>query len=153
MSTETGNAGKTTRFAIVDRIAAILKLDEAGRIEKFFVFKVKEHNREITKQKMNLDAVKAKHKFAMEALEDKLEDAQANLFAVEEQVTLDDIKTNADMKSFSAKYDTAVDTAEDAIKSLEKEIKEAVEDFGEAKGIVNKTIKLHEERINRIVKK
>ena len=141
---------ETVGFGIVERIRVILKMDEAGKIEKFFKYKVAIHERSIVKLNINLDALKNTHKFAKEELADKLEDAVDNLKSVEEQVSLDDIRNNADMKAFSDVYDDSVSEAETIIKNVEFDIKEDAESYGEEVTRIKKEIKLHTERINRI---
>jgi septin family protein len=141
---------KTAQFGIVNRIMEILKLDEAGRVEKFFAYKVKMHERAISQEKLNIEALKSAHNTNLEELEDNLEDAVANLYDVETAVTMDDIKTNDAIKSFSVEYDAAVSKAEDAFKEIEAEIKKAKDEYDEKLTSYKQSIKKREERIRRI---
>ena len=60
---------------IVERIAKLLKLDEKGKLEKFFTRLTKQLKRDAESLKHNLDAINFEFYAKMQQLKDSLEDA------------------------------------------------------------------------------
>lgn len=127
-------------FPLVKKIMAILKLDEAGKISKFFSGIVKDSKREIAKIEANIKANELEYETEMDQLEENLEDAKEAVEAAYQNVTLDDVKTNESMESYKSTYLANIRRKEDAVASLEAQIKAKKENYDE-------TLKANKEQI------
>jgi len=99
-------------FAIVKRIMSILKLDEAGKISKFFESIVKDAKRAIAQLESNKKSLALQYEINVDQYEEGIEDAAGVVESMYDSVTLEDIKTNADMENFKVRYLNNVGIAE-----------------------------------------
>ena len=127
-------------FPLVKKIMAILKLDEAGKISKFFSGIVKDNKREIAKIEANIKANELEYETEMDQLEENLEDAKEAVDAAYQNVTLDDVKTNESMESYKSTYLSNIRRKEAAVDALEAKIKAKKENYDE-------TLKANKEQI------
>lgn len=127
-------------FPLVKKIMAILKLDEAGKISKFFSGIVKDEKRTIAKIEANIKANELEYETEMDQLEENLEDAKDAVEAAYQNVTLDDVKTNESMESFKVSYLANIRNKEAAVALLEEKIKANKENYDE-------TLKANKEQI------
>lgn len=114
---------------IVKKIAKLLKLDEEGKLAKFFAKIEKRFKRDLEGINHNIAAIKFEHERTMSGLQDKLEDAKV---AVEESllsVPLEALKDNNSMDQYAMTYLAKIKEAEDVVVSIENAIKEAEEKF------------------------
>ena len=122
---------KTEKLGIVNAIMHILKLDDAGKIEKFFVRQTKEAAQSVSGIKTNMGIKKTQLEASIQKLEDKIEDAREAVKDAYTNVKVEDVATNADMESFSSKYWGKIRDAEDKVSKLEEELKFIKEKAGE----------------------
>ena len=138
-------------FAIVKRIMSILKLDEAGKISKFFESIVKDAKRAIAQLESNKKSLALQYEIDVDQHNEKIEDATAVVEATYENVTLEDIKTNADIESFKARYLNNVGIAEKALKSAEKALERYKENYTKQVEEIDEQIAKYQARIDKIV--
>ena len=122
---------KTEKLGIVNAIMHILKLDDAGKIEKFFVRQTKEAAQNASGIRTNMGIKKTQLEASIQKLEDKIEDAREAVKDAYTNVKVEDVATNADMESFSSKYWGKIRDAEDKVSKLEEELKFIKEKAGE----------------------
>ena len=122
---------KTEKLGIVNAIMHILKLDDAGKIEKFFVRQTKEAAQNASGIRTNMGIKKTQLEASIQKLEDKIEDAREAVKDAYTNVKVEDVATNADMESFSSKYWGKIRDAEDEVSKLEEELKFIKEKAGE----------------------
>ena len=127
-------------FPLVKKIMAILKLDEAGKISKFFSGIVKDNKREIAKIEANIKANELEYETEMDQLDENLEDAKDAVEAAYQAVTLEDVKTNEAMESFKSSYLANIRNKEAIVTRLEAQIKAKKENYDE-------TLKANKEQI------
>lgn len=137
---------------IVKKIAKLLKLDEEGKLSKFFAKIEKRFKRDLEGIKHNLAALKFEYERTMAGLQDKLEDAKA---AVEESllsVPLEALKDNNSMDQYADQYLSTIKQAEDKVEKIELEIKETEETFTKESEALNKTAAHIEAKLAQINK-
>lgn len=144
---------KVEKLGLVERILNILKLDDAGKVSKFFAKEKRECTRAIEKLEMNKKNMAANHKSNLQDYQDKLEDAQEAYEDAKLLITPEDVTTNAAMTSFSDIYWSRIDDAasnvksvEDSIEELKKHYKEALEDLDEQIGRYKSRISIIDEK-------
>lgn len=109
MSTVKSN-GVEVKNVLVAKIMAILKLDDAGRLEKFLDGEAKKFNSKIKAIEMNKKTAALELELKLGELDSKIEDAEA---AVEDSYTavkLENINTNEAMADFSERYWNNIDS-------------------------------------------
>lgn len=137
---------------IVKKIAKLLKLDEEGKLSKFFAKIEKRFKRDLEGIKHNLAALKFEYERTMAGLQDKLEDAKA---AVEESllsIPLEALKDNNSMDQYADQYLSAIKQAEDKVEKIEFEIKETEKTFTKESEALNKTAAHIEAKLAQINK-
>lgn len=143
---------EVSEFAIVKKIMAILKLDEAGKINKFFEKEVKAFKNEIRDLNNLILAEKAKYEATTDRLKDAIEDAKENVALAYQSITMENVANNEAMQSFSTVYWNRVDKAEEVVKSLESQVKVAEETYEKEVEKYKAKIAKFEERIAIIMK-
>lgn len=138
-------------FAIVKRIMSILKLDEAGKISKFFESIVKDAKRAIAQLESNKKSMALQYEINVDQYNEKIEDAAGVVEAAYDSVTLEDIKTNAEMENFKGRYLDSVSTAEKKLKSAQKSLDNYNEDYAKEIERIDEQIARYQARIDKIV--
>lgn len=115
---------KESEFSIVKAIMKVLKLDEAGKITKFFVKEVKRFKNEIRDMQNYLVALGNVYTADSEKLQDMIEDARESVAHAYQAVTLRDVENNDAMSNFSPMYWGNVERAEETVINLEKELED-----------------------------
>ena len=145
------NQQETTVFsALVKEIMAILKLDDAGRLEKFFKNEVKALKSEIKVIEMNKQTAALEYEIALSEIDDKIESAEEALKDAYRAVKIEDISNNDAMKQFSSKYWANIDNKEATLESLKKEREAIVKNYEDHLEARNKKIAKREARIKAI---
>ena len=145
------NQQETTIFsALVKEIMAILKLDDAGRLEKFFKNEVKSLKSEIKTIETNKRTAEIQYENNLAEIDDRIEDAEEALKDAYRAVKIEDINNNDAMKQFSIKYWANIDNKEATLESLKKERKAIVENYEDQLELRNKKIAKREARIKAI---
>lgn len=141
---------KEARLGIVDRIMKVLKLDDEGKIGKFFAKEIKKFEKAIRTLENNITAIVNVHQSALETLNDSLEDAKENVETAYQAVTIEDLANNDAMSSFSDKYWYKITQAETKVTRIEKQIKDAVEAHEKELKEINEQIDKYKARIARL---
>lgn len=143
---------EVSKFAIVKKIMAILKLDEAGKINRFFEKELQSFKNQIRDLNNYISALTNKYEADLDKLKDAIEDAKENVAAAYQSVTLENVVNNEAMQAFSSIYWNKVDTAEAAVKRLEESMKKLTEKYDEEVKAKKEAIAKIEERIAIITK-
>ena len=141
---------KTVFSALIKEIMAILKLDDAGRLEKFFKNEVKNLKSEIKVIEMNKQTAALQYEIALSEIDDKIESAEEALKDAYRAVKIEDINNNDAMKQFSNKYWNNIDIKEINLGALKEERKAIVKEYEAELEARNKKIAKREARIKAI---
>lgn len=145
------NQEETTVFsALIKEIMAILKLDDAGRLEKFFKNEVKSLKSEIKVIENNKQTAALEYEMALSEIDDKIESAEEALKDAYRAVKIEDINNNDAMKQFSSKYWNNIDNKENNLESLKEERKTIIKNYEAELEARNKKIAKREARIKAI---
>lgn len=110
-----------TKLSLRERILAILKLDDNGKLEKFFKREVKVLNEEIETIEMNKQSSALELKSNLSKIDNQIEDSQVAVDEAYEAVTIEDLKSNESMTSFSEIYWNNIERKEAILENLTKE--------------------------------
>ena len=141
---------KTVFSALIKEIMAILKLDDAGRLEKFFKNEVKLLKSEIKVIENNKQTAALEYEMALSEIDDRIESAEEALKDAYRAVKIEDINNNDAMKQFSSKYWTNIDIKEINLEALKEERKAIVKNYEDHLEARNKKIAKREARIKAI---
>ena len=136
--------------SLVTKIMAILKLDDAGKLDKFFKGEVKSLNNEIKTIEMNKQTAALEHEMKLSEIDSKIEDAEVAVEDAYTAVKVDDINNNDAMQQFSSRYWANIDAKERALKSLVATRKETIEYYEENLKGRNEKIEKRKARIAKI---
>ena len=114
---------KTQNKSVIERIKDKLGLTDDGKIEIFFNKQIKNLERSITTLKKNAENSRFNHDQNAESLREKLEDAQDALELSYEDVSVDQISSNANADAFAPVYWARIDRAEANVQEIEAAIK------------------------------
>jgi len=153
MSNQENKTVTASEFGIVNKIRAFLKLDEAGRIEKFFQKEVQKAKNNIRDIKNNISALTNVFESAVQKLEDKIEDAKEAVAAAYQAITLENVSSNEVMAQFAERYWANIDSKERALKSIENQLKDLKEAHEKEIKEQNEQVAKWQSRIDVIVKK
>lgn len=144
------NTPEVKGLGIVAKIMKVLKLDEEGKVGKFFAKEVKKCVTAIRDLKNNLVAQANVFASDLEKLNDRLEDAKDNVEAAYQAVTIDNVANNETMDRFADSYWSKVTSAEDRVTRIEKEIESAGKVNEASTKEINEQIEKYQTRIDRI---
>lgn len=142
--------GANVFSALVGKIMSILKLDDAGKLEKFFTGEVKTIKNGIKAIEMNKQTAALQHEMALSEVDSQIEDAEEALADSYTAVTVEEINSNDAMKSFSTKYWDNIEAKERKLQSLKDDRKARVEAYDKALEARNNNIAKQEARIAAI---
>jgi len=149
-SNQTGAEAPKKQLSIVTRIAALLKLDDAGRLEKFFTREIKKLERGIAAIEANKKTAKMNYDLDLIKVSEEIEDLQQAVEDAYEGVSVDAIKTNADSDAFAEKYWEAIEIAERHLETAEKHSKKLTEEYNDKVEALDEDIRVRKERINKL---
>lgn len=138
------------KLGIVALILKVLKLDDEGKIGKFFAKEVKKAETAIRDLKNNLTAVNNVYQSDVEKLNDRLEDAKEAVDAAYQAVTPDDVPNNEKAERFSDNYWYKVERAEDTVEGILQEIKDLAEAHEDEVKDIEEQIARYQARITKI---
>ena len=142
--------GANVFSALVGKIMSILKLDDAGKLSKFFEGEVKSIKNGIKAIEMNKQTAALQHEMALSEVDSQIEDAEEALADSYTAVTVEEINSNDAMKSFSTKYWDNIEAKERKLQSLKDDRKARVEAYDKALEARNNNIAKQEARIAAI---
>ena len=142
--------GANVFSALVTKIMAILKLDDASKLSKFFEGEVKKIKNGIKAIELNKQTATLQHEMTLSEIDDKIEGAEEALRDAYTAVTVDDINNNDAMKAFSPKYWGNIEAKENNLAFLKTKREDAVKAYDEVLKSRNEKITKQEARIAAI---
>ena len=142
--------GANVFSALVTKIMAILKLDDAGKLSKFFEGEVKKIKNGIKAIELNKQTAALQHEMTLSEIDDKFEGAEEALRDAYTAVKVEDIATNDAMKAFSDQYWYNIDLKEQSLNNLKEERETIIKIYDEKLETRNKNIARQEARIKAI---
>lgn len=118
--TETTEA--KSKYALVNLIMKVLKLDDAGILEKFFDKQVKRLNRDIKTSEQNIKAITSNFEVKRDELLEQIEDAEEAVINAYTAINPDDLKNNAAMAEFEEDYWNRITIAENDVQNLKDDL-------------------------------
>jgi phage shock protein A len=112
-----------------EKVLAFLKLDENGKINKFYDSLAKDAKRRIAQLEANKKAETLQYEQDRDALVEQVEDAKEAVEAAYQNVTLEDIKTNEATNSFKELYLRRIKNAEERVAELEEELNDLTTEY------------------------
>ena len=146
----TTNAVK--ELAIVKAVMALLKLDDAGKISKFFNQEIKAAKEAISGLKLNLQVKALEYQQEVSKSDKAIEDAKEAVNDAFVAVTVEDVANNAKSTAFADTYWYNVKRAEDTLEALEEQAKQSKEAYDKAVEKINDQIAKYQARIDKIEK-
>lgn len=140
-------------FAIVKAIMSVLKLDDAGKISKFFEQEIKDNQNANKKLNMKIKTLELAREIEVSEFAGKIEDAAADVDTAYQAIKPSDVASNSAMKSFSSTYWCGVKDAESKLERIEESAKDAKEAYEKAVETIEKQIAKRKARIAKINKK
>jgi hypothetical protein len=139
-----------SKMTLSEKIAAALKLGDAGKINNFFERERRELERSIRANQKNIEAAEYAAEQKTDELRYKLEDAHDSVEAAYLNITPENVATNALQEQFSPVYWAGVKAAEDNVVRLEKEISDVQDQLKEKREGLEKQIQKLQTRISVI---
>jgi len=99
-------------YAIVKEVMRIFKLDDAGRVTKFFKAIEKSSNRKIEHARTNIEVIKINRKNTKEDYAIKLEDAKDDIMNARTNVDIERLGSNANIEVYMSEYLATIATLE-----------------------------------------
>lgn len=150
MSNKETAQGANVFSALVTKIMAILKLDDAGRLSKFFENEVKSIKNGIKAIEMNKQTAALQHEMTLSEIDSQIEDAEEALKDAYAAVTIEDISNNDAMKAFSSRYWANIDNKDYTLTSLKEKREAVIEAYEKQLKNRNEKIAKQEARIKAI---
>jgi len=144
-------ATKVEEFGIVKIIMKVLKLDDAGKISKFFAAQVKDAKRAITQLEANSKAFTLQFDIDKDSLENALEDAEQVFEQAYENVTPEDVVNNEAITYYSDLYWNRIELARQKVENIKDKLKELRKFYDESIQQNDEQIAKYQERINKII--
>ena len=141
---------KSVVGTLVSKIMSILKLDDAGKLEKFFAGEVKAIKNGINAIELNKKTAALQHEMALSEIDSKIEDAEEAVKDAYTAVTVEQINSNDAMKSFSSDYWANIDSKESKLERLKKDREAQVKSYDEQLEARNEKIAKQNARIAAI---
>ena len=150
MSSKKAAQGANVFSALVGKIMSILKLDDAGKLSKFFEGEVRSIKNGIKAIEMNKQTAALQHEMALSEIDSQIEDAEEALKDAYTAVTVEEISSNDAMKSFSPKYWGNIEAKENGLAYLKTKREDTVKTYDEVLKSRNEKITKQEARIAAI---
>lgn len=139
-------------LAITKRVAKILKMDDEGRIDKFYKREIKIAEKAIKDLKFNKDTLGREYQNTSEKDKESLEDAEIALKEAYEAVDPEKIKSYADCDSFAKTFWSNISRKKDILELLKVGMKSSKESYEKALKEIDEQIAKYQERIDSLSK-
>ena len=116
-------------FKIVSKIAKLLKLDEEGKLQKFFERFAKAQERQIAMLEQNIKFRTQEYEIKAAELRDKIEDQSDLVESTYLDVTPEVLVSNKSMDAYAETYLTNIRREEKILESLQNQLKQAEDKF------------------------
>jgi F0F1-type ATP synthase membrane subunit b/b' len=135
---------------VVAKVMAFLKLDDSGRVDKFFDKQIKMFRDKIKAVEQNMSSAKTQFALITDKHADALEDAEEALEEAYLAIKPDEISSNDAIKAFSDIYWNNIKSKEDDITALKETMKAKQEAYDEELKNRQEKIAKYEARIAKI---
>lgn len=135
---------------LVDKILAVLKLDDNGKITKFFDKEIKKFTQAIKALQQNLKTMELQHEIEVDELNQKIEDATVAVEDAYVNVSIEDLKSNESMESFSEEYWKNITAKEDYLKHHQDKLAKLEENYTEEVKKIQEQIDKYQSRIYKL---
>jgi acylphosphatase len=133
-----------------DKIKAILKMDDNGRVEKFLNAEVKNFNKFIKQLKSNIVQIDLTYSSAVDTLNDAIEDATIAVDDAYEAVNIEKLRSNAEISYFSKEYWDNITACEKTLETLNAKLVLLEEIHTKDVESINNQIAKYQARIEKI---
>jgi len=144
------NAKKVTKVTLIDRILSILNLDDHGKVASFFKGEVKKLQNAVRQLESNEKQEDLRNELALEALNEKIEDAQQDVDDAYLAVKVEYIQSNEDKKNFSTNYWNNISSKEYILKDLKRSLENKLEAIEDSKKDLKEQKAAYAARIKKI---
>jgi len=117
------------KVTLLERILVKLGLTDGDRIKTFLERQVKSLKKDEKNLGKNIDTVTDQKIDALEAISDKIADAEEAVIAAYDAVTAEDVKTNEKADSFASQYWRNIERAEAIVMQLNKQYEQTEKQF------------------------
>ena len=138
---------------LVAEVLKLLKMDDAGRVSKFFKKEVKRLKEEIKTFEMNKQTAEMEFERRLSKYDSQIEDAEEAVKEAYTKIQVEELTSNEAMENFSAKYWSNINDKEYLLKSLVDERKRTVEQYEITVKERDEKIAKRVQRIEKISKK
>ena len=138
---------------LVAEVLKLLKMDDAGRVSKFFKKEVKRLREEIKTFEMNKQTAEMEFERRLSKYDSQIEDAEEAVKEAYTKIQVEELTSNEAMENFSAKYWSNINDKEYLLKSLVDARKRAVEQYEITVKERDEKIAKRVQRIEKISKK
>ena len=114
---------------LVAEVLKLLKMDDAGRVSKFFKKEVKRLKEEIKTFEMNKQTAEMEFERRLSKYDSQIEDAEEAVKEAYTKIQVEELTSNEAMENFSAKYWSNINDKEYLLESLVDARKRAVEQY------------------------
>ena len=139
-----------TILAIAKRVATTLKLNDEGRINRFYKKEIKKFESFQSDLKHEKETITRDHNRTLEKLKENLEDAEIALKEAFEDIDVEAIKTNSGCEDFSEKFWKRIDMKEMSVKDLKDNIEDVEKQFKSELEEIEEQIIKYQTRIDRV---
>ena len=138
---------------LVAEVLKLLKMDDAGRVSKFFKKEVKRLREEIKTFEMNKQTAEMEFERRLSKYDSQIEDAEEAVKEAYTKIQVEELTSNEAMENFSAKYWSNINDKEYLLESLVDARKRAVEQYEITVKERDEKIAKRFQRIEKISKK
>ena len=138
---------------LVAEVLKLLKMDDAGRVSKFFKKEVKRLKEEIKTFEMNKQTAEMEFERRLSKYDSQIEDAEEAVKEAYTKIQVEELTFNEAMENFSAKYWSNINDKEYLLESLVDARKRAVEQYEITVKERDEKIAKRVQRIEKISKK
>jgi len=141
---------KVKELTIMARIKAKFEMGEMGHINSFFIKEVDKLRSDIKDIQWDIDTLTREYEKKSKDLESLALTAFETLEAAAENITNEDVKTEAAKKAFAPKYWKGVESAEAEVKAVEVRVDELTKNYNAEKEKMQTEIALLQSRVDLI---
>lgn len=135
---------------VVAKVMSILKLDDDGRLDKFYDKQIKIFKDFIKNIKNNSGTLEVKFDQDCDKLNDDIQDAKEALDDAYAAIKPEDVANNESMKAFGLVYWTNIEEKERVVTALEEKLEKVKELYEKGVKERNEKIAMYEARIAKI---
>ena len=137
-------------MTLLEKVVALLKLDDNGKVERFFSREISNYKREINVLEHNQKSLEFAFEQVKIDLTQQIEDAKASVEEAFTSVDVEKLKNNTSMDEFRADYWNKITSCENKVKLLEKQLEEKEEDLKKQIEEIAEQITKRKQRISKL---